>query len=493
MRVWRTSDAEPEIPRGIPLALTMMISVIACSSSYGEKTVDGPDAATPPGPATCGATDPRVDPCVMSDATSVFVSESGDDGAAGTKTAPLRTITAALDRAQDKRSIILCEGTYPEVVRVTGKREIGLYGGFRCADWTPAGRSRVISPLPIALRVEGIETSVKVHDIDLVAAPGTRESPQSVGVSLTNATVEIVRSHVVAQDGFAGADATAPATNLLPAASLAGNAGAAGGAAKTCTCPLFGTSTGGKGGDAPGGAGAPGSSSPASATPAINGAPSGKAGEPGVAGSFGTPGKTAAIVGVVDPFGFTESVSLPGVFGAPGQGGGGGGGGPASAGGGGGCGGCGGAGGNAGGSGGSSLGIFAWSARLSLVQVEIDVGRGGAGGAGALGELGSAGGGGGSPNSARAGGDGGAGGPGGPGPGGTGGSSIGVLFRDGVPTLDGAPLTSTPIPLLPIHVGAFGVGGNGVRPSILLPPSENGRDGIARAYVAVAVDLNVAP
>lgn len=80
---------------------------------------------------------------------SVFVSPTGADSAAGTRSAPLRTLTAAVRAADPDDTVVLREGTYRERVGMIRKRlTIQPYPGERVwfkgsriiRDWQPAGR-----------------------------------------------------------------------------------------------------------------------------------------------------------------------------------------------------------------------------------------------------------------------------------------------------------------------------------------------------------------
>jgi hypothetical protein len=86
--------------------------------------------------------------CIPSEATGavgdecgVFVSSSlGDDGNAGNKSAPFKSINAALAAANGK-AVYLCGETFDENVAVTAGTDV--FGALACSDgWSSCGKSR---------------------------------------------------------------------------------------------------------------------------------------------------------------------------------------------------------------------------------------------------------------------------------------------------------------------------------------------------------------
>jgi hypothetical protein len=81
--------------------------------------------------------DPSADACVISDAFGVFVSPSGSDSNACTKTAPCATITHGISvaHAANKR-IYVCAGAYAENVVINASSDgAQVFGGFDCSGW----------------------------------------------------------------------------------------------------------------------------------------------------------------------------------------------------------------------------------------------------------------------------------------------------------------------------------------------------------------------
>ncbi len=411
-------------------------------------------------------------------AAAIFVDPSGSDSSAGTKTAPLRTIGAALTRAQTegRSAVYVSEGTYPE--RVTLANGISVYGGYsRQNGWQRSASyvSKIASTAVIDGRVLAVEgtnitapTTLDRLTIDSGNASGSGISSYAMlctgcsGVTLSN-------SSLTAGNGSAGTSGT------LGAAGANGTSGTPGGAG-ACTSTTPGSSGAGgvnlcSGATVSGGAGGiggtPGNPGAAGQSGALNGggggiggagcdggvfqlsctASPGQNGQPGQQGAFGAngaAGQGGQFIGGAW-VGGSGQVGITGTAGRGGGGGGGGGGenslqdGAGNGGGGGGAGGCGGAFGTGGSAGGGSFGLVLISSNGFILQGNvIHSGNGGIGGAGGNGGIGGNGGSGaqgaavctGEVGRGGNGGNGGRGGDGGHGGGGAGGPSYAV-YRSG--------------------------------------------------------------
>ncbi len=103
----------------------------------------GPDVVAPPG---CDLTKGLKDsPACVDDSVGVFVSPNGDDGAAGKKSAPVKSITKGVELAASRGlpRVYVCEGTYDANVEI--KTPLSLYGGLTCA-WAHSGRKTEARP-----------------------------------------------------------------------------------------------------------------------------------------------------------------------------------------------------------------------------------------------------------------------------------------------------------------------------------------------------------
>ncbi|AUX42233.1 hypothetical protein SOCE26_036610 [Sorangium cellulosum] len=474
-----------------------------CSSPCERSQTCPPEAsgATEGGgaPSRCV---PSESGAPVDDVCGVFVAAAGDDGAEGTKAAPLGTLGAAIARARENRTgrVYACAETFEVEATVEMPAGVTLYGGLDCAGgWAYAGASdsarttltAIEGVIPLALR--GGEGVARIEDVAILARSIDASDPEKRGLSSIAAVaeavaVELVRCALEAGDAAPGEDGAAHAE---PAQR--GGDGSAGNAAcsteivvpanapvNACGAPedpsddSFGGS-GGVGFQTSGGAGSPGS--PGSV---INGG----AGEvaaactPGITGANGAdgePGAGASGVGEIAATGYTGVAGSAGAPGTTAQGGGGGGGAKGgtaagqctagsaggASGGSGGAGGCGGGGGRGGGAGGSSIALVSLDATLLFQDVTIATGRGGDGGAGGPGQDGGAAGAGGPggdvPEGAAglrpgcAGGPGGTGGRGGTGGGGLGGHAIGIAHVGAAPPTEGVTFA----------VGKAGAGGIG--------------------------------
>ncbi|WP_437481512.1 PGRS family protein [Sorangium sp. So ce1014] len=438
---------------------------------------------------------------VVDDGCGVFVSSSGSDENAATKEAPVKTLAAALLRAQENetRRVYACAEAFEEAVEVAGS--VTIYGGLDCASgWGWAGEQRktvltaTAGEIPLVVRGGGAEANVRVEDVH-VQARGidaddvTLAGASSIAAVAEEANVELARCVLEAGDAAAGAAGAAHETSAMGGAEgkSGGEACSAeivvpGGSVKNdCGTPddPSDDSRGGSGGN--GEADAAVAGSPGAPEYLVNGGKGEGAdlcfnGTAGENGPEGGPGAGATGLGKISASGFTGASGRDGVKGGTAQGGGGGGGAKGGAGtdkcpnealaggasgGSGGAGGCGGAGGRGGGAGGSSIALISLNAALSFEEVTLKTGRGGAGGKGGAGqdggEEGAGGPGGKKPEAATAlndacsGGAGGKGGPGGSGGGGRGGHAIGIAYTGAAPPVQGAT----------VELGEAGQGGTG--------------------------------
>lgn len=433
------------------------VMLLACPASLDDRCAEGAcvpggslDGSLPNGDG--GADAPPPDPCVdtpndpkcLDDATALFVSAAGSDAGAGTRSAPFKTIGAALAKVTpEKKRVYVCTGDYPENVTIT--TTVSVIGGLACS-WTEAGpKPKIAPPKGVAVTIKNAQT-VALVSLDIEgSADGQVKGDSAIGVFVSTSTgVVLKNASVRSGPGVQGIDGTpgenGPNYTAAIAVSGPGNMGASGGGLATCeVCKDGSHSIGGKGADS-GGVPTKGAASPdvgtsnagSSAQDACN---DGRSGANGAAGEA-QPGSTSP--GKLTAAGWESSTDAKaGVNGNPGQGGGGGGSKvtPALGGGSGGCGGCGGSGGTAGGNGGSSFGVVAFNSVVTLRDTAVSSSPAGKGGSGGTGEAGQERAGGGS--GVCIGGAGGYGAGGGGGGGGAGGSSIAIAYVGSPPDTDG--------------------------------------------------------
>jgi hypothetical protein len=495
---------------GITSALFALAGIVSLSIACGSSTAGTCEETSSCTPGTDGGNDgssggqdgsvdappgcdPKADPkdapaCVVSEFAVFVDGKGGNDGNAGTKDSPVKTIGAALGKLAGKPRIYVCEGTYDEHVKLTSA--VSIYGGWACGAWSYSGAKARVAPTDpgAALEVRKTGAPIELADLEVHASDAADPGGTSLAVLLSeSAEVMVRRSRIVAGAGRDALDAAPPPTNLYSAniSDLEGNAavGTSGGGAKTCACKVYGVAVGGSGGNGANGNGNSGSSTPSATAIApdrdgaggAGGAGSCSSGHSGGDGAARTGGAGATVPGTLSAQGWIGTAGRSGDAGNPGQGGGGGGA-RANGGGGGGCGGCGGNGGVGGAAGGSSIAIAAFKTPLVLQASELETGRAGKGGNGSTGETGGGGGGGGGGNvGACGGGDGGNGAGGGGGGGGAGGVSVAIVYSGTAPAL-GAETN--------VKLGAPGSGGGrgeggagGVNPNNGFPPAVSGQPG----------------
>jgi len=407
----------------------------------GQAAEAGEAGAGGTGPAACDPESPTAGCVLTTGFSAIYVappSAGGDDQNNGTQSAPVASITHALELpGANVVPIFVCAGTYQEHVEIT-VTGISLHGAYTCqsATWTydPTSTSRLApTTKDEALRVKSVDR-LSVTDMELASANASDPGASSVAVFVSDSkAVTFVRDHIVAGDGVKGANGVLEAYTYADAATLHGkDATTDAGAAHTDPCPCDGTSintVGARGGDA-GQDGGTGQPDLGGGTPGAHGVSCSNGGK-GQDADNASQGDGANSSGAVDVSGWSGTSGQDGSNGTPGQGGGGGGGGKASGdggGGGGACGGCGGKGGGGGTGGGASIAIVALSSQVTLDACLLETGVAGDGGDGSLGQPGQDGGSRGNGfNMACQGGNGGKGGDGGAGGGGAGGISVGVV------------------------------------------------------------------
>jgi len=123
-------------------------------------------------PADCDlAKGPKDSPACIDESVGIFVSPEGDDGATGTKQAPVRNIAKAVELAasRGRPRIYVCEGTYDSSVHL--ETSVAIFGGLTCA-WAPSeeARPKLAPAKGIALRVTKVEGPVQIEGIDIVGS-----------------------------------------------------------------------------------------------------------------------------------------------------------------------------------------------------------------------------------------------------------------------------------------------------------------------------------
>ena len=157
-------------------SLLTSCALVACSAT----------AEAPPAPPSEGVeTPPTTAPAVADDA--VFVSPIGDDEAAGTRAAPLRTLAhgVAVARAGARR-LTLCAGVFTEPLVLSaehGADRFEVRGSAECQGISPA-RSMVRTEHRPALEVFAVGGPILVRGIDFVREDASVPGESSVAGSI---------------------------------------------------------------------------------------------------------------------------------------------------------------------------------------------------------------------------------------------------------------------------------------------------------------------
>jgi hypothetical protein len=465
---------------GCPASVPALCDNGACEPGDGGSDVDG-GGADVVAPLGCDLTKPPKDsPACIDDAEGVFVAPSGDDGATGKKSSPVKTIAKGLELAASKGvpRVYVSEGTYEAAAEI--KAPVSVYGGLSSA-WAYTGAKPKLAPAKgVALRVTKVTGAVIVEDLEVVGSADASKSGDSAIAAFVSESTNVTFRNLTLSAGPGTDGAKGVGASNYSAAAKQGIDSVNGGTAVTCAC-LDGTtsSVGGKGG-AIGADGDAGSATPTVGT--ANGGLGGGVCNPGTIGTNGQAG--ASGTGATRPGSVTNQGWLAAddvtttSNGNPGQGGGGGGGRVGLAGGGGGgCGGCGGAGGKAGGAGGSSFALLSFQSAVVVDGGTLKTSTGGTGGTGGTGQDGQAGG---TPGTGACnGGPGGNGAGGSGGGGGAGGHSVPIAFVGAEPQATGAAVT-------PGTKGGLGAGGQpGAGPGTIGTAGTSGPDGKAQNTLAL--------
>lgn len=459
----------------------------AAGGAFGDAGQAGQAGAGGAGHVCDPSLHPTEERCLVADEHAVFVSPDGDDDNAGTREAPLATLTEAVKLAAASKLVLVCNAIYQqERVSIMGGARI--YGGFKCTDWSVEAKRPTFAPTTPgpALRIAAVAAEVLIDNVGFQVADALAAGETALAALVSDsAQVTLQRVTLKAGKGKAGSAGALMPFPYPNAGTLAGNPEGPvgqGGGPKVCECQLTLTSLAGPGGaPAPAGMagvkGGPEHGGGLGGDPAAGDCGAGSAGKKGGDAPAREPALGAATLGAASLAGWLPTVGAPGSPGEPGQGGGGGASLNASGhGGGGGCGGCGGNGGPGGQGGGASIALLVLASQVTLSASTLttaDAGDGGSGAAGQNGQQES--GGGGNPlttSNSCGGGTGGKGGKGGAGGGGAGGISVGIVWKGTT-----APTASTDTTISFGNAGAKGVGG--------VPGVNDGLDGVARPLLGL--------
>lgn len=141
-------------------------------------------------------------------AHAVFVAPTGEDKAAGTRSAPVHSINRAIALAMvNKSAVYVCDGTYTENVFI--KQGVSIYGGYNCARGWVREKDRAVVTVDagLPLTIDAANEPVVIDRLAFRAASAalTNFGASSQAAAINNST-SVVLSHVelTAGDGAPG-------------------------------------------------------------------------------------------------------------------------------------------------------------------------------------------------------------------------------------------------------------------------------------------------
>jgi hypothetical protein len=169
--------------RGSRLALTgIFLSLLGCGIfGSDDNPSEAPGSAAPPEGKPKPITGTPVD-AELNENYGVFVAPSGEEGAPGTRQAPLSTIAEGVALAKETgKRVYVCEGSYAE--QLTIEDGISVIGALDCATatWKSGGEpSKLEGPASPVLRARDIVTPTRLDGFTVTAPDGSAEEPSSI-------------------------------------------------------------------------------------------------------------------------------------------------------------------------------------------------------------------------------------------------------------------------------------------------------------------------
>ncbi len=201
---------------------TRTIVLASLLSVFGCGVFDGSDAPPPPPEAPSEPprrSEPDLPPPVTGTPTEnelteefgVFVTTAGTADGEGTRTSPLASIQAGIERAKEQgKRVYVCGETFKEALTLA--RGVPLIGGLDCSTfvWKKGNtRTRIEAPSSPALDANGIDVPTRIEGFDVVAPDGTASSRTSIGLRAKGSGgLVFVSSSITAGRGFDGESGT---------------------------------------------------------------------------------------------------------------------------------------------------------------------------------------------------------------------------------------------------------------------------------------------
>ncbi len=118
----------------------------------------------------------------------IFVSPAGVDTAAGTMSAPVKTIgKGVLLAIAAKKDVYVCQGDYAENLLLEGDINLRLFGGYACADWKRSNQRPLLKPKAgVPLRIKDNLKEIVVDRLEVQAPDATTASGSSISAWISN-------------------------------------------------------------------------------------------------------------------------------------------------------------------------------------------------------------------------------------------------------------------------------------------------------------------
>ena len=197
----------PPIPDGsTPTATTSQPPPLPVPEA-GADAEDAAIAPLPPPPP------PKQDE--VTEQFGIFVAANGAPGAAGTRAAPVSTISEGITMAKAaKKRVYVCAGTYTEALELLPG--VSIVGNMDCATdpakWTISEANTIVaSPTSPAITARNITVPTRIDGLDVIAPAGTDAEPSSIGLLAVDSTgLTFVGGKIEAQRGANGKNGEAP-------------------------------------------------------------------------------------------------------------------------------------------------------------------------------------------------------------------------------------------------------------------------------------------
>src|SRR5260221_4587062 len=160
-----------------------LASVAIAGCAHGSE--GNPDA---PGSGVhdSGPVGPDAQFCGTLPCDAVYVATTGNDGNAGTKMSPVKTITAGVHKAglaNPKLAVFVMAGVYNEAVAM--EPGVGVYGGFD-QSWTRTSVTTEINGPSPAVTFDQIHTGTLLDTITVRSADATSAGDSSYAIVITS-------------------------------------------------------------------------------------------------------------------------------------------------------------------------------------------------------------------------------------------------------------------------------------------------------------------